>query len=101
MPENAKIDSTKLGIEDHGIMTAFLHLSFGGGVAQSFGGYNLTNSEQLKRWIKNITEVVGVEDWEELPGKYIRIENDGAGKIQKIGNLLEDKWFDPTVTSRK
>ena len=30
-----------------------------------------------------------------LPGKYIRIEDNGLGStITKIGNIIEEKWFD-------
>ena len=44
--------------------------------------------------ISKILEVVGVRTWEELKGKYIRIEDNGWGEtIDKIGNLMEEKWF--------
>ena len=92
---NAKIDSTSLGTEGHGIMTLFLHLSYDGSTAQSFGGYNLTNASALARWIKGIMDVVGVESWEDLSGKFIRVEMAPDQRIARIGNLLEDKWFDP------
>lgn len=39
--------------------------------------------------------VVGVDKWEDLPGKYIRIEYNGLGStVTKIGNIIEEKWFD-------
>lgn len=38
--------------------------------------------------------VVGVKNWEDLKGKYIRIQTNGWGStIDTIGNLMEDKWF--------
>ena len=39
---------------------------------------------------------MGVEKWEDLVGKYIRVESEGlGGGIVKIGNIIENKWFDP------
>ena len=38
--------------------------------------------------------VVGVERFNDLTGKYIRVETNGNGPIKKIGNIIEDKWFD-------
>jgi hypothetical protein len=35
-----------------------------------------------------------VDSWEELKGKYIRVEVDGWGSgINTIGNLMKDEWF--------
>ena len=35
-----------------------------------------------------------VDEWEKLPGKYIRVKDNGWGKtIDEIGNLMENKWF--------
>lgn len=32
---------------------------------------------------------------EDLPGKYIRFEDNGFGStVTKIGNIVNDKWFD-------
>ena len=101
--ENARIESTMLGIKDHGIMTAFLHLDFEGS-CQGFGGYGLDSydREEEKRvaskacgyFIKRVLETVGVENWEDLHGKYIRAKRSFT-KIHAIGNILEDKWFNP------
>ena len=42
-----------------------------------------------------IMDTVGVERWEDLKGKYIRIVDEGWGSsVKKIGNIIEDKWFD-------
>lgn len=44
--------------------------------------------------ISKILETVGVDKWEDLPGKYIRIKDNGWGStIDEIGNLMEEKWF--------
>ena len=35
-----------------------------------------------------------VESWEELMGKYVRVEIEGwGGNIIKIGHLFKNKWF--------
>lgn len=100
---NAKITSTKLGKEDHGIMTFFIAIEFGGcgcGIGgYALGGKNPTTGEygfspKGMEAIAKICEVVGVNIWEDLPGNYIRIKDNGWGStIDEIGNLMEDKWF--------
>lgn len=102
--KNAQIESTMLGREDHGIMTFSIHVKFDKCVCCGIGGYCLDeySSETKTRVfrgesievISKILEVVGVETWEQLPGKYIRIKDNGWGStIDEIGNLMEDKWF--------
>lgn len=110
--KNARIKSTMLGREDHGIMTFMIYIKandFSCGV----GGYCLDqyDSEAKTRAfraesmeaISKILDVVGVDKWEDLPGKYIRFEDNGWGSIvTKIGNIIEDKWFDmPEFFSKK
>jgi hypothetical protein len=100
---NAKIDNTMLGNEDHGIMTAFVYVTFGSG-GQGFGGYGFDeyDPETKQRlgtafgveFIANVLRVVGVDTWEALPGKHVRIDHD-SGKIYRIGHIIEDRWFDP------
>lgn len=100
---NAKIASTTLGVEDHGIFTCYLFCEWSG-CGCGFGGYALdqydhTSKERVitahaAQVIPEIMKVVGVSKWEDIPGKYIRIVETGlGGGIIKIGNLLEDKWF--------
>lgn len=94
--ENARIESTMLGIEDHGLMTCLLHLEFGGG-AQSFGGYDLsTDHWSGVEFVRRILEAVGVSKWEDLKGKLVRVKRpDGNGPILSIGHILENRWFEP------
>lgn len=41
-----------------------------------------------------IMDTVGVERWEDLPGKLIRVKTEGWGSsIDEIGNIIKDKWF--------
>lgn len=102
--KNAKIQSTMLGREDHGIMTFRIYIA-ADGIACGVGGYCLDefNSATQTRVfraksmeaISKVLEVVGVDKWEDLPGKYIRFEDNGWGStVIKIGNIIEDKWFD-------
>jgi hypothetical protein len=97
---NAKITHTFLGREDHGIMTCFLHLDYGG-AGQGFGGYNF-NSKTFygMHFIQEILNTLGVDTWEELPGTCLRVESD-YGRIYRIGHLIEDKWFRPEDLYKK
>ncbi len=98
---NAIIESTQLGYEDHGVITCFLALNYGGS-GQGFGGYRLDGpvEDDMRyenfgiEFIKRILDTVGAETWEKLTGKHIRVESE-SHKIYKIGNILEDKWFSP------
>lgn len=102
--KNAIIQSTMLGREDHGIMTFMIYIG-GDGFNYGVGGYCLDEfysatqtrvfrAESMEA-ISKVLEVVGVDKWEDLPGKYIRIEYNGFGStVTKIGNIIEEKWFD-------
>lgn len=98
MKGNAKITGTMLGYEDHGILTCLLNLRQEG-TAQGFGGYRLDApkgwSIYTDFWVKRILEVVGVECWEDLKGKYVRVDGDEWGAIKGIGHITDDKWFYP------
>ena len=92
---NAIIENTRLGFEYHDIFTFSLFISYGD-VSQTAGGYVLSNNRDNKdissKLITKILKVVGVNSWEELKGKYIRIKADYQ-KIYEIGNIIEDKWL--------
>lgn len=103
--KNATITSTVLGTEDHGILTFYLHLDYGGS-GQSAGGYSLDNplkdgnGKFIKRigtaygmqLIVAIMETVGVVKWEDLKGQHIRVEAEHNG-VLAIGNFLKDNWL--------
>lgn len=96
--KNAKIRYTTLGREDHGIMTfrTFMIYIDTGAFICGVGGYCLNefNAESMEA-ISKILEVVGVDKWEDLPGKHIRVEYNGLGStVTKIGNITEEKWLD-------
>lgn len=93
--KNAQITDTMLGFEGHGVLTCFIYLGYGSSSAQGFGGWSL-GKEYTDKWIRGILKTVGVESWEKLKGQHVRVELDSEfGKIQRIGHLLEDNWFDP------
>ena len=106
--KNARIESTMLGTEDHGIMTAWLMLDYNG-VGQGFGGYGFDNPIKNEyggfrkregiawgmEYIIRVLKVVGVTKWEDLPGKFIRVKCTHTG-ILEIGNILKDEWFNPS-----
>lgn len=106
--QNARIESTMLGWKGAAGLTYELVLDYGGPM-QSFGGWTLDNPPREKGGrgsrqpsvvagavIARILKVVGVERWEDIAGKYIRVELTEAGYeglIIRIGNVLKDEWF--------
>lgn len=111
MISNARITSTMLGREDHGIMTFMIYID-ACNISCGIGGFCLDEySNDIKarifrvesmEAISEILDVVGVDKWEDLPGKYIRFEDNGWGStITKIGNIINDKWFDMREFFRK
>lgn len=111
--ENAQIESTALGFPDRGIFTCWLYLTYDGG-GQGFGGYALDTplkddkGKFLRRvgigfgidFISEILRTVGVEKWEDLPGKYIRVRREHT-KVHAIGNIIADEWFSPEELAHK
>lgn len=94
--KNARIESVTLGVDR--CLSAWLHLEFGDSSAQSFGGYVLYHVKQRGNYaglfILRCLEVVGVNNWEALRGKTVRVKID-SGHIVSIGNILTDEWFTP------
>ena len=101
--KNAKIVKTMLGREDHGIMTWMIFIEFYPCTC-GVGGYALDQYDRATETrichpygsdsIQKVLDVVGVDTWEQLPGKYIRFKDEGWGSIvTEIGHIIEDKWF--------
>ena len=101
----AKIIDTAITMEDHGCLTFDLMLE-GSGWRVNYGGYAIAhgyrgatefkaeNGNGLEA-IMLIMDVVGVDRWEDLKGKYVRVDatwRNGA-PVDKIGNIIENKWF--------
>lgn len=102
--KNARIRSTMLGREDHGAMTFMIYID-ADGFSCGVGGYGLDDFDPATQTrvfraesmeaISKVLEVVDVDKWENLPGKYIRFEDNGRGStVSKIGNIIKDNWFD-------
>ena len=106
--ENAVIEATTLGTEDHGIFSYYLHLKFNGS-GQGFGGYaldgplNIAGNFKGRRGcaygaetLRRILEVLEVPTWEKLTGTPCRADHD-YGRVYRIGHYMKDKWFDPSA----
>ena len=99
---NAIIKSARLLVDDHGILSAWLDLDYGGS-GQRFGGYGLylpksfTHHNQAGpnyagHFIWRCMEIAGVTDWSRMAGKTIRAEY-ADGPIIRIGHIINDDWF--------
>lgn len=104
--QNAIITSARLTIEDHGLLSGWLMLDYGGS-GQGFGGHALYLPKDFKNskgnvnyaghWIYRVLQIAGVERWEDLKGKTIRAEHGGLGStISRIGHIVKDDWFSPS-----
>lgn len=80
----AKIKSTMLGFEDHGIFTYMLQLDYGGS-SQGAGGYVL-GGDYTDRLLKGILSACGVSSWEKLPGRTVYAYAD-FGKVYALEPL--------------
>ena len=79
----AKIESTDLAFHNGSILTAYLHVNYGGGLAQGIGGYSLDRYDRATQrrigtaygceFIRRILLACGVERWEDLPGRTIYV----------------------------
>lgn len=100
--KNAVITSAVITAEDHGLLSAWLHLDYGG-IGQGFGGNVLYLPKpfahhELKSYaghfIWRVMEVAGVEKWDQLKGKTIRARANHCG-VASIGHIVKDDWFTP------
>ena len=101
--KNAIIASARLTADDHGLLSGWLNLDYGGS-GQGFGGYALYLPKSFSHhklesvaghFIWRCMEVAGVEHWNDLPGKSIRVKCEWS-KIHAIGHIVKDDWFDPS-----
>lgn len=101
---NSLIESADLNMENHGCLD--MTLSLRGQVDVCFGGYvlgigYLDDGDDFKgsaaglEYIMRVMDVVGVERFQDLKGKYVRVAHKGLGSSVKIiGNITREKWFD-------
>lgn len=105
--QNAIIESASITSEDHGLLSAWVHLDYGGS-HQGFGGYTLYLPNNFKHHAKDAgyaghfifrtMQVAGVGKWENLKGKTVRVKltQEGlGGRIIAIGHIVNDDWFCP------
>ena len=101
--KNAIIESATLSKADHGVLSGWLHLDYGGS-GQGFGGYCLYNpnfdGDSSGKWLWRIMETLEVYEWGEVVGKTIRVKAD-HGKVHAIGHILKDQWFCPSEEFKK
>lgn len=99
---NAVIESARITSDDHGCLSSWLMLDYGGS-GQGFGGYALYlpksfSHHEVKSYaghfIWRVMEVAGVTDWSSLKGKTLRVRIEG-GLIRAIGHIVKEDWFEP------
>jgi hypothetical protein len=102
---NAVIVSATITNDDHGLLSAWVHLDYGGS-GQGFGGYALylptsfthggmTQPNFAGHFIWRVMEIAGVADWSKLAGKTVRAKCEHS-KVHAIGHIVKEDWFNPT-----
>lgn len=102
---NAVIESARITNDDHGLLTAWLNLDYGGS-GQGFGGFalylpksfthhNPQGPNYAGHFIWRVMEIAGVCDWSKLPGKTIRVRQEHSA-VHAIGHIVKDDWFCPS-----
>jgi hypothetical protein len=98
---NAIIKSARITTADYGLLTVWVELDYGDS-CQGFGGYGLfrpespsfANANYAGLFVWRVMEVAGVDDWDKLTGKTIRVRAEHS-KVHSIGHIVKDIWFDP------
>lgn len=99
---NAIIKSATLTNDDHGLLSAWVYLDYGGS-GQGFGGYALYLPTSFSHhspapnyaghFIWRVMEVAGVSKWEDLAGKTVRAKCEHS-RVHALGHIVKDDWFD-------
>ncbi len=100
--KNAIIENAVLTTSDHGLLTCWITLDYGGS-GQGFGGYSLYLPKSFKNFkllshaghfIYRTMEIAGVENFKDLKGKTVRVDCEHI-KVHGIGHIVKDDWFYP------
>lgn len=102
---NAIIESATITNDDHGVLSAWVHLNYGGS-GQGFGGHVLYLPTDFKNhdpsgpnycghFIWRVMEVAGVSEWGKLSGKTVRVRCEHS-KVHAIGHIVKNDWFTPS-----
>lgn len=100
--KNAVIESADITTRDRGFLDCWLTLDYGGS-GQGFGGWTLYLPKSWKHHkvesvaghhIFRIMEIAGVEKWDQLVGKTIRVKANHS-KIHAIGHIVKHDWYCP------
>jgi hypothetical protein len=100
---NAKIIEAEIELEDHGLL--IWHLTLEWDYVQGFGMQMMDTFDKKEKrrvghkWgsecLLRIMEVLGVEKWSQVQGKYVRGRQNEEGELVAIGHIVEDRWFNP------
>ena len=86
--QNAKISKATISMADHGCLTFWVYLDGAG-----WDDFTAESGDGLVAMMR-IMDVVGVEKWEDLQGKYVRCKvKDWGDTVDEIGHIMHDKWF--------
>lgn len=100
--KNAVIESARITTGERGFLDCWLSLDYGG-CGQGFGGYVLYIPKSWTHhklesvaghFLFRVMEIAGVESWDDLKGKTVRVRGNYAG-IEAIGHIVKNDWFCP------
>lgn len=82
-------------------LTQWIYFS-GDGWDAMVGGYDLSGVV-CAHWMIELMDVLETNytDERKLTGRNIRVLFDAAGKVQAIGHIIKEKWFDPNRQFRR